>query len=198
MRSGDARPGLGLLAFAFYAIHAGVHLANGEAQDLWWVCHVATLLVGVGFCLGTAAPIAIGFLWLCVGDALWLLELAGGEPLLPSSLLTHVGGFLLSLYGLRLYGLPRGTWWQAVVALLAMQQLTRWLTPAEANVNVAFAVWKGWEGWFPSYLVYRIVLTAGAAAIFAVLEWLARRALALNAASPEPVAAGGPAGRRRS
>lgn len=175
------RPLLGVVALACYAVHAGFHVARGEAADLLWACHLATVLVGIA--LLTAAPTlnAIGFFWLLIGDALWLLDLADGAPLLPTSLLTHGGGLLLSLYGLRQYGLPRHAWWQAVLAFLALQQICRWLTPPAANINLAFAVWAGWEARFPSYPAYLAMLVGIALAVFFIADRLARRLLAASA-----------------
>jgi hypothetical protein len=54
--------------------------------------------------------------------------------------------------------LPRHAWWQAVLAFLALQQVCRWLTPPAANINLAFAVWQGWEARFPSYPAYLAML----------------------------------------
>jgi len=58
-----------------------------------------------------------------------------------------------------------------------LQQLCRFTTPPQANVNLAHAVWSGWEEVFPSTIVYQIMLLAiGAAACFAV-ERISRRVL---------------------
>jgi hypothetical protein len=55
-------------------------------------------------------------------------------------------------------GLPGGVWWKALLALALLQEVCRWVTPAAANVNLAFAIYPGWERWFPSHLAYRLTL----------------------------------------
>lgn len=171
------RPGFGLIALAFYAAHASYHLLHHHPEEVIWVCHVATLLVGVGFLTASATANGIAFLWLLMGDLLWGLDLASGGTLLPTSLLTHVGGLVLSIYGLLLYGMPRHVWWQSVVAFLVLQQVCRWITPAASNVNVAFAVWDGWEAQFRSYHRYIAMLTALALAVSFTVEQVTRRLL---------------------
>src|SRR5262249_56943207 len=78
---------------------------------------------------------------------------AGGE-FTPTSVLTHVGGLVIGLVGLWRLGMPAQVWWKALLALAALQQLCRWVTPREANVNVAFAVYPWMEAYFSSYWRY--------------------------------------------
>lgn len=167
--------GWGLVAIVFYAIHAGQHLYHGRPEDLLWACHLGALAVGVGLVVVRARIVAVGFLWLCLGNVLWLLDLATGAELIPTSLLTHVGGFAIGLLGVVRLGLPRGSAWQAMLSFLVLQQLCRWLTPAAANVNVAHSVWTGWEETFPSYWIYQLFLIGTGLASFALIEVAWRR-----------------------
>jgi hypothetical protein len=151
---------------------------RGHPEDLAWACHLGTLLVAVGFVLRARIANAIGFFWLVLGNVCWTMDLATGGEFLPTSTLTHGVGLALAIVGLRAFGLPRGAWWQAMVAFVALQQLTRWTTPSNANVNVAFRVWTGWEGTFPSYPTYMAMLWAVGLATFFVVSVVARRLLA--------------------
>jgi hypothetical protein len=173
-----------LLALAFYAIHAARHLARGHPEDLLWVCHLGAVCVGLGLLTRSASLNALGFLWLCVGNALWFVDLAGGGEFIPTSLLTHVGGLLIGSYGLVRLGMPRHTWWKAILAFLVLQQICRWATPPGPNVNLAFAVWSGWEEVFPSYATYLALLVATGGAGLFLLERIARRAV--RALGPAP------------
>jgi hypothetical protein len=167
----------GALALAFYAIHAGHHLLRGHPEDLLWACHLGAVCVGVGLLARLPAVNAVGFLWLATGDALWLLDLASGGEFIPTSLFTHGGGLALGALGLARFGMPRHSWWRAMLAFLVLQQLCRFTAPPQANVNLAHAVWSGWEEVFPSTIGYQIMLLAiGAAACFAV-ERISRRVL---------------------
>jgi hypothetical protein len=174
----------GALACAFYAIHGSVHLARGHPEELLWVCHLGALCVGVGLLLRQPAVHAVGFLWLCVGSVLWGIDLAFGGEFIPTSLLTHVGGLVIGGLAVGALGLPRHSWWRAILAFLVLQQFCRFLTPASANVNLAHAVWPGWETIFPSYLGYELFLLAVASASFALVEWFARRLLDTRARNP--------------
>lgn len=168
---------LGVLGVVAYAVHAAIHLVRGEPWDLLWTCHLGCLLTGIGLLAGSAAWNGIGLLWLSIGVPLWVLDLATGGELLPTSLLTHLGGLVCGLAGVRSLGLPRGTWLRALAALFALGALSHLVTPRRANVNLAHAVWSGWETVFPSYGVYAVAVLSGSAAAFLLTELGIRRAL---------------------
>jgi hypothetical protein len=168
----------GVVALACYAIHAGNHVLRGHPEDGCWACHVGTLLVAAGYLWRAPRANAIGFFWLVVGNVCWLIDLANGDAFIATSTLTHGGGLVLALAGLRAFGLPSGTWWQALLAFMALQLVTRWTTPAAANVNVAFHVWSGWESRFPSYPIYLIFLWTLGVTAFAAIAAVARRLFA--------------------
>ena len=167
---------LGVLAIACYAVHATWHLAHHRAHDLLWACHLASLLIGFGLLVSSATINAIGVSWLSFGVPLWILDLATGGELLPTSFLTHVVAFAIGIVGARRLGFPRGTWWKATLAFVAVWPITRLLTPRAANVNLAFFVHPGWERVFPFYALYFAVIVALAAATFALAERMLSRA----------------------
>src|SRR5579871_4400833 len=145
---------LGLAALACYAVHAGYHLARGHPEDLLWACHLGAALIGVGILARAATLNGIGLLFVAFGTPLWLLYLSSGGEFLPTSLLTHVGGLVIGLFGVRRLGMPAGVWWRAVTALAGLILLCRLITPAQANVNVAFAVPSAWQKSFSSHPAY--------------------------------------------
>jgi hypothetical protein len=149
---------LGLLALAFYAAHGASCVWRGHAEDVLWSCHVAAVLVGVGLLGGGATWVAVGVTWLIVGEPLWVFDVATGGVLTPTSLLTHVGGLVVGLIGLRQLGVPAGVWWKALLALAALQQLCRWVTPRQANVNAAFTVYPWMQPYFSSYGRYYVAM----------------------------------------
>ncbi len=166
---------LGVIAFACYAAHAAWHLAHHRAHDLLWACHLACVLIGVGLLTSSPLPNAIGVSWLSFGIPLWVIDLATGGELIPTSFLTHVVGFALGLHGVRRLGFPRGTWWKATLAFVAVWPVTRLLTPRAANVNLAFFVHPGWERLFPVYALYFFAIVALAAGTFSVVERVLHR-----------------------
>ena len=94
-------------------------------------------------------------------------------------MLTHVGGLAVGLVGLWHLGMPGQVWWKALpLALAALQQLCRWVTPAEAvNVNVAFSVYAGMKPYFASYGAYLATMTVLFAGIFFLIEFVLRKVM---------------------
>ena len=174
---------LGGVALACFVAHAAWHVARGEAHDLLWTCNCACLVVAVGALAAARTVVAVGLLWLSFGVPMWILDLTRGGSLVPTSVLTHVGGLLVAVLVLRRLGWPepgpwwRGVWWKAVLALLALVAVSRVATPPAANVHLAFAVYHGWERTFPSYGSYLALAFAGVALTFLLVEKAAARAL---------------------
>lgn len=167
------------LAVACYLVHAAdVTLRLHAPWDALWSCHVACLWIALGFARRSGALAGIGVCWLLFGNVLWLLDLGTGGELIPSSVLTHVGGLALGLRAVHRFGFPKGTWLRAVVAMLGLEALTRLTTPARANVNLAFAVFTGWEQTFSSFPRYFAFMFSVAAVSYLLGELLVRWALA--------------------
>jgi hypothetical protein len=168
---------LGVLALAFYAVHCAWHVRQGHAEDVLWSCHVAAALVGVGLLGGWTTCAAVGVTWLAVGVPLWLIDVASGGEFNPTSVLTHVGGLVVGLIGLWRLGMPAGVWWKALLALAALQQLCRWVTPADANVNVAFSVYPWMKAYFSSYWLYWAAMLLLFGLLYFVSELVLRKLL---------------------
>ena len=165
---------LGAAGLALYAVHAARHAIFREPEHLLWLCNVAAVAVAAGMLLARPMLNAIGLLWLVVGNPLWLIDLARGGELLPTSLLTHGVGFLLGLVGLRRLGLPRGAWWRSVLAGLVLLAVTRAITPPSADVNLVYTVWPADGTALRATLATLGVVVPGAAAVLLV-EWALRR-----------------------
>jgi hypothetical protein len=164
----------GLLAYAFYAAHAGYFLSVSRPGCLAWGCHLAALGVGTGLLLRIPTFNGMGILSLLFGVPLWLLDVFTGGEFLPTSMLTHCGGFVLGVYGVWKLGLPRFTWlvlWLTTVLLLLFSRV---FTPEAENVNLAWGPPKGWES-LPAYPVFGAIVLSGAAFQFSVGEAILRR-----------------------
>ncbi len=166
---------LGAAAIAAYLIHGSTHVRLGAPEGMLWMCNTAVLLVGIGLITGRARAVAIGLSWLVVGDVLWLLDLWSGSDLLPTSLLTHLGGLGLAAAGVARLGFPRWTWPRAALCVALLQLVTRFSTPPRSNVNVVFAMYGGAARVFPSLNAYRPALLAAGAVLFALVEVVAIR-----------------------
>ena len=82
---------------------------------------------------------AVGVCWVLFGLPIWLLDLATGGTLNPTSVFTHVGGPAVGILALRRLGWPAGVWWKASIAEAALLLLTRLVAPPERNINLVFA-----------------------------------------------------------
>ena len=110
-----------------------------------------------------------------MGVPLWLLNVLTSHEFMLTSTLSHIGGITIAVYGLKFLKLPRFAWAAATTGLMVLGIFTRRVTPPDANVNLAFAVWSGWEDKFPSYFWYVVMLLAIAAVTFWMLELMVRR-----------------------
>lgn len=192
----EATAHLGVVALLCFLIHGGSHVLRGTAHDVLWACTLANLLIGVGLLFRwprdlSAQLCSIGVLWLCVGNFTWLLDLILGGEFFVTSLLTHWLGLGVGIWGLLRLGWPDRAWLHATLALIALQLVCRLLTPPAANVNVAHAVYAGYQRIYPSYAWFWLasfVQTAGAYFVLdRILRWLLPRwAQRLQQTPPKP------------
>jgi hypothetical protein len=161
---------LGVLAIAFYATHGTYHLTRGFPENLLWCCHLGALLVGLGLLSRRATLNGVGLCWLAIGTPLWLIGLACGGTFVATSVLTHLGGLAIGVWGARRLGMPRGVWWKAAVGMVLLHLLTRPVNPPGKNINFAGDTWTGFEEWIPSHFVFLVLVLAGCSGVFLVLE----------------------------
>jgi len=166
---------LGLSALGCFAVYASYEIRVGHPENMLWACPLGSLAVAAGLLLRWPIANGIGFLWLVLGVPLWILDLLTGTGCPWVSIFPHVGGLALGLTGVRLLGSPRGTWWQAVASLYLLHVASRWVTPEEANINLTFRVWTGWEPYFPSHGIYILLIMACAGVLFAGVEFTLRK-----------------------
>jgi len=178
MMGTDRRPlprWLGLLGVAFFATHAFVLIGREEGSHALWSCHLANLVIAAGLLLRRSDLNAIGFHWLLIGLPMWAMDVTIDAEFLPTSTLTHLGGFLLGIVGIHALGFPRGAWWKASAGLVILWFLSRAITPGAANVNMSDRAWYGWETDHVPFAVYLLGLLAGVTGIFLLAERLVRR-----------------------
>lgn len=168
---------LGVLGCAGFAAHATWHILAGTPQDIIWVCNLSSLVVGVGLILGSPLINAVGLLGLTIGLPTWILSLVSGEPLIPTSLLTHVLGLVLGIVGARRMGFSRQAWWTALLFVEAVMIVSRLFTPEEANVNLAFGPIEGLSLWTVTGAAHWTLLLVQWTVGLAVVQFALRRVL---------------------
>ena len=169
---------LGAAAIFCYATHAGFHVLHGRPEDVLWACHLGAFIVGIGLLVPSPAVNAIGTFWLCYGTPLWLVDLATGGEFFPTSIFTHVIALGIGILGCIKLGVPKNVWWKAIIAAVALILISRLVTPAQANVNLAFSVPATSKNQITSHLGYLGIMIGIASLYFFVLEWAFRRWLA--------------------
>ncbi len=163
---------LGILPILFYNIHAIYWVFRGNWENMLWVCHLASVLIGLGMLFAAPRLIAAGLLWITVGNVFWAIYLLGGGELIASSILTHIGSWIVGLVGLKRGGFPVGTWFRAWLGLILPHLAARFTPPAE-NVNLAHSIPAGWDP--GSHTLYLAIVFAAILAGFAILERVYRR-----------------------
>jgi hypothetical protein len=167
---------LGLGALACYALHGAWHIAHHRAANLLWCCHVGAVATGVGLLARSAALNAVGVFLQTLGLFMWAIDLASGGEFIPTSPVTHLGALACGLAGARRLGIPRGAWLYATATLLALHVLSRFVTPIDENVNLAFAVHPSLARVFPSHAAYIATLTVVLGLFLLLIERALRRA----------------------
>lgn len=135
---------------------------------------MANLLIGLGLlwprATQRARPVAVGVLWLLVGNFTWVVDLALGGEFFCTSILTHWVGLGLGLWGLRRLGYPARAWLFATIGMVLLQLVSRVATPPAANVNVAHHVYDFYRGVYGSYLSFWLASFAQTVLAYFVLD----------------------------
>ena len=116
----------GTLAIAFFLIHAAALVRAGEPYHIIWSCHLGCLIVGIGLLVRLPWLYAIGFFWLTMGVPIWLLNVLTSHEFMLTSTLSHIGGILIAVYGLRFLKIPQFAWAAAAAGLASWEVSAGW------------------------------------------------------------------------
>jgi len=163
---------LGFLPLAFFTAQAIHYWQTNELGHTLWMCNIGNLLLAVGLFLEEALLIRVAVIWMLPGLAVWAVYvvptwgmLLAGEARLSqfsgvvASTLAHVGGLSVGLIVLRKVRMDGRAWFYAFLWYFVVQALSRLLTPAALNVNLAHRIQQGWEQTFGNYWKFWCVLT---------------------------------------
>ena len=157
---------LGIALLAALALHAW-SMGRADLPHMLWSCHVATFVLAVGILLRAPTLVATGFLFhLAIGLPAWSVEVIltrgtfGGTAVIgrvvATSILVHglpivAGVLFLGFRKIAFTAVPLAWLIQA-----GMVPVSRWLTPAEFNVNLSHAVWPQLAGIFPRLWLFQM------------------------------------------
>jgi hypothetical protein len=159
---------LGILPLSFF-LAQGVHYwPRHELGHLLWMCNIGNLLLAIGLLLGRPLVIRLSAIWTIPGVFVWFVYVVLPWSPFLSSTCAHVGGLIVAMIALSRVRMDRTAWRWAFGWYLMVQLASRFVTPAELNVNLAHAVQPGWERAFGSYWLFWLGLTL----LTAVVLWL--------------------------
>ena len=163
---------LPILALLWHGSYTAIVL---DAHYLFFVCYSANLILGIGIYVRSGLMVGTGVGWCLIAFPLWLYYAILNSDWEISGIVFHTSGILVGLVAVKNYRLPGYTWCAGLGLGLFLQILARMYTDPELNVNAAFRIYDGWEGFFPNYTVYFVVMFLGFAAFFFCLTWLNNR-----------------------
>lgn len=157
---------------AFFSAQATRYWDINQLGHMLWMCNIGNLLLAVGLFLGEATAIRVAVIWMAPGVVVWAFyvvptwgmllsgQLSFGQLFgVLSSTLAHIGGFSVGMLTLQKVRMDANAWWYAYIWYFVVQLLSRLLTPAAMNVNLAHRIQDGWEQRFSSYWKFWLLLT---------------------------------------
>lgn len=163
---------LGLLPLMFFLARLGYFIHSGGTSQILWMCHLANLTLAIGLLFNLRLWVGISAYWLVLAIPFWIVDVLGFGMDGLTSLATHAGGTIIAVLALSRIDPPRRIWAYALAWHLFLQAICRLFTPPELNINVAHAVYRGWEGFFRDYFSYWLLITASAGLALYLLDVL--------------------------
>lgn len=158
---------LGLLPLFFFILQGSHYWRTNELGHMLWMCNIGNLLLAIGMFLDRKPLMRTAIIWTIPGFLIWFIFVVLPWGVFLSSILVHVGGLIVALIVLKRIGMDRQSWLHAFAWYLAIQLLSRLITPPELNVNLSHRMQAGWERTFSSYWQFLLTLNT----LTAVMLW---------------------------
>ncbi len=155
---------LGVLPLIFFFAQVVHYWKIDQLGHVLWICNIGNLILALGLFLDKPVVIRLAAIWTVPGLVVWFIYVVLAWGVFLSSTLAHVGGIAVAMVALQRVRMDRTSWAYAFGWYLGVQLFSRFVTPADLNVNLAHAVAPGWERTFTSYWSFWLVLTAVTAA----------------------------------
>lgn len=163
---------LSLLPLAFFLARLSYFIHYGGTSQILWMCHLSNLTLAIGLLFNLPLWVGISAYWLILAIPFWIVDVIGFGMEGLTSLATHAGGTITALFALSRIYPPRRIWAHALAWHLFLQLICRLFTLPELNINVAHAVYRGWENFFSNYFSYWLLITASAGLALYLLDVL--------------------------
>ena len=178
---------VGLLPLFFFLAQAVHYWRANELGHLMWMCNVGNLLLAMGLFLDKTRVVRLASIWMIPGLLVWFVYVVLPWGLFLTSILAHVGGFIVAMFVLTKYRMDRTAWLWAFGWYLMVQLCSRIVTPPNLNVNLAHSIQPGLEPTFGSYWLFWLTLTVVAAAVLWLSGLLLERLFSTRSAMHPPV-----------
>jgi hypothetical protein len=191
----------GILPLIFFCAQAIHYWQINQLGHMLWMCNIGNLMLALGLFFEQALLVRVAVIWLFPGVAIWFAYVVPTWGMLltgkfsyaellgvASSTLAHIGGFCVGIVAISKVRIDKWAWAYAFIWYLAVQVLSRLLTPRTLNVNLVYNVQGGWEQTFSSYLKFWLVLTLLVGLSLWLLGVLLRKLWPATSASVEMVA----------
>jgi len=153
---------LGLLPLAFFIARLVYFSNHGGVSQILWMCHFSNLTLAIGLLFDRPTWIAISAYWLILAVPFWLIDVFSFGLEGITSAATHLGGLAVAILPVWKSFPNKRVWHFALGWYLFLQLVCRLFTTPELNINMAHAVYRGWEAMYPNYAWYWLLTTAGA------------------------------------
>ena len=132
---------LGLALLGAFVLHAALKDA-AHLQEMFWLCHVATMLMVIGLLAGWHRMVAGGFLFhVGFGTLGWVLDVVTTRVTTFSSVFIHVLTLVAGVVEVRRKGWPDGVVFPTWLFLSLWVLSCHWATDPALNVNLAHEAW---------------------------------------------------------
>jgi hypothetical protein len=166
---------LGIFPLVFFFAQAAHYWRINQLGHMLWMCNIGDLLLAIGLFLKQPVLIRIAGMWMVPGFVIWFRFVVLEWGLFFSSVLAHVGGLLVGAVALKRVGMDGRSWRYAFGWFLFIQVLSRILTSADLNVNLAHRIQPGFEQVFKSYWQFWLTVVLAAALVLWILGLILAR-----------------------
>lgn len=156
---------LGIFPLIFFLAQGMHYWRIDQLGHMLWMCNIGNLLLAMGLFLEKPLIVRLSAIWMIPGLFIWIIYVVLAWGVFLTSTLAHIGGLAVAMIALREVGMDRIAWRWAFAWYLMVQLASRFVTPAELNVNLAHAVQPGYEQTFASYWTFWLLLTVVTAAV---------------------------------
>lgn len=174
---------LRILATVTLLIVAYINIIYRSQFNFLWICNLSailccSILMILPARLMHARSIAFTWflrtmaVWMIAGSLVWLLDdVFNSRDFDPLSYITHALYLLTAGIVLVRLRLSKWLWIQCLLWFWLCQILARLLGDPSENINLAFAIWPGWEVFFAAYWQYWLFLSSMIAIVLFLLNF---------------------------